>query len=77
MIEDHPPPAHADWKPLSAEMPPRPTTFPCGLALAVTLIFWGLITTWMITFAGLGLFAVSLAGWIRDIRLERAKHGKA
>jgi hypothetical protein len=44
------------------------------LALAITLLVWGLVTSLIITGVGLALFAVAMAGWIRDVRHERAKH---
>jgi hypothetical protein len=43
------------------------------LALAITLLVWGLVTSLIITGVGLTLFAVAIAGWIRAIRHERAK----
>lgn len=56
-----------NWERLGNEHLPRPTYFPAGLAMATTLIFWSLITSWVILAVGLGLFAASLAGWISEI----------
>jgi hypothetical protein len=53
---------------------PPPTFWPAGLALGVTLIFWSLITSWVVLMMGGWLFIVSLVGWIRDIRHERKIH---
>ena len=53
---------------------PIPTFWPAGLALGVTLIFWSLITSWVILMMGAWLFIISLGGWIRDIRHERKTH---
>ena len=64
---------HAGWEPLADERLPRPTYFPAGLAMGTALIFWGLITMWIILLAGIGLFIAALAGWISEIRHER-KH---
>jgi len=50
---------------------PRPTYFPAGMALGVALIFWGIITVWVILLVGIGLFAVMLGGWIAEIYHER------
>jgi hypothetical protein len=44
------------------------------LALGITFLVWGLVTSLIITGVGVALFAVALAGWIRDIRHERRKH---
>ncbi len=61
------------WPPLPLEHLPLPTYWPTALALAITFIFWGLITSWVIFVVGLVLFVLSLAAWIQDIRYER-KH---
>jgi len=53
---------------------PPPTFWPAGLALGVTLIFWSLITSWVVLVMGGWLFIISLAGWVRDIRHERKTH---
>jgi hypothetical protein len=65
--------AHPNWDPLPAEHLPRPTYFPAGLAMGVTFLFWGLISSLVILLVGLVLFAASLAGWITELRYER-KH---
>ncbi len=61
------------WTRLPPAHVPRPTYFPAGLALGTALIFWSLITSVVILVVGLGIFAVSLAGWVSEIRHER-KH---
>jgi len=65
--------AHPDWEVLPPEHLPHPTYFPAGLAMGVTFLFWGLITSLVTFLVGLALFAASLAGWITEIRNER-KH---
>jgi hypothetical protein len=62
------------WTPLPLEHLPLPTYWPAGLALAITFIFWGLITSWVILLVGLVQFVVSIGGWIQDIRYERKQH---
>jgi hypothetical protein len=69
-----PPESPPGWTVLPREKPPEPGVWPVTLALAITLLVWGLVTSLMITGVGLALFAVAMAGWIRDIRHERAKH---
>lgn len=66
--------SHPEWTILPPEKPPKPGVWPVTLALAITLLVWGLVTSLIITGVGLVLFAVAMAGWIRDIRHERAKH---
>lgn len=62
------------WTKLPAEHLPPATFWPAGLALATTVVFWGLISSWVVLGVGIGLFAVSLAGWISDLRHERKHH---
>jgi hypothetical protein len=50
---------------------PAPTIWPAALALGITFLVWGLVTSLVITGVGVLLFAIALAGWIRDIRHER------
>lgn len=47
---------------------PKPTYWPFFLALGLTFIFWGLLTTWIILSAGLLIFIVALLGWINILR---------
>jgi hypothetical protein len=68
-----PPESHPGWTVLSSEKLPEPSIWPATLALAITFLVWGLVTSLIITGVGLALFAIALAGWIRDIRHERAK----
>ncbi|HUZ08280.1 MAG TPA: hypothetical protein VMV89_12440 [Candidatus Paceibacterota bacterium] len=69
-----PPESHPGWTVLPPEKSPEPGVWPVTLALAITLLVWGLVTSLIITGVGLALFAVAMAGWIRDVRHERAKH---
>jgi hypothetical protein len=74
MPDEQSPIAGRKWEPLSAEHLPRPTYFPAGLAMGITFIFWGLITSLVVFLVGLALFIASLAGWITEIRYERKHH---
>lgn len=67
-------PVPPGWTKLPAEHLPPATFWPAGLALAITFIFWGLISSWVVMGVGIGLFAVSLSGWITDLRHERKHH---
>jgi len=69
-----PPASPSGWTVLPAEKLPEPSIWPATLALAITFLVWGLVTSLMITGVGLALFGLALAGWIRDIRHERTKH---
>jgi hypothetical protein len=59
------------WTRLPEEHLPRPCFWSAGLALAITFMLWGLITSWVIECIGLVLAVRSLFGWINAIRLER------
>lgn len=71
MPEPKPSSDQSDWKQLPHEHLPQPTYFPAGLAMGLTIVFWGLITSWVTAAVGLALFAAALAGWIKEIRHER------
>jgi hypothetical protein len=60
----------AGWNRPKPEVIPRSTAWPPGLALGITLLAWGLITSPVVLGVGLLLFVVSLAGWIGEIRHE-------
>jgi hypothetical protein len=68
-----PPESPPGWTVLPPVKLPEPSVWPATLALAITFLVWGLVTSLIITGVGLALFAVALAGWIRDIRHERVK----
>ncbi|HEY3821414.1 MAG TPA: hypothetical protein VGL81_29810 [Polyangiaceae bacterium] len=59
------------WNKPRPERIPRSTAWPAALALGVTLLAWGLITSPVVLAVGGALFAVALGGWIAEIRHER------
>lgn len=59
------------WNTPKPELVPRPTSWPGGLALGITLFAWGIISSEVILAIGLVVFVTSLVGWIREIRHER------
>jgi hypothetical protein len=46
---------------------PKPTYAPFMLALAITMLFWGLLTSPVMSAGGFGLFVWALWMWIGDI----------
>ena len=60
-----------EWSSPKPEVLAEPTWWPAALAFGSTLLAWGLVTSFIIALIGLAVFAVSLAGWIRDIRHEQ------
>jgi len=61
------------WNRPQPEKLPESTAWPAALALAVTLLLWGLVSSLIISGVGLVLFIAALAGWISDIRHERSQ----
>lgn len=55
------------WNWVEHEGLPEPTYWPAVLAFGITLIFWGILTSWIISGVGLIVFAVAIAGWIGDL----------
>ena len=56
------------WKDYPVEDLPQPTYWPAAMAFGITFIFWGIVTTFIISGVGLIIFIVALVGWIGDIR---------
>ena len=54
--DNEPPTPRPGWDPLPPERLPRPTYCPAGMAMGTALIFWGIITSWVILLVGMGLF---------------------
>jgi hypothetical protein len=68
------PELHPEWNLPKSAIPPKPGVWPATLALGITFLAWGLVTSLIITGVGIVLFIVAITGWIRDIRHERTKH---
>jgi len=66
--------SHPGWNVPRPETLPEPCIWPAALALGITFLVWGLVTSLIITGVGFLLFGVALAGWIGEIRHERTKH---
>jgi hypothetical protein len=49
---------------------PRPTVWPMVMAAGIVLGLSGLVLTLAFTLAGSIVFAIALAGWIRELRRE-------
>ena len=61
------------WNSPQAVKLPEPTIWPVTLAVGITCLVWGLVTSLIITGVGFVLFAFALNGWIQEIRHERNK----
>ena len=62
-----------EWDMLEPETLPNPTYWPVVMALGITFLAMGFVTSFLISGVGLLLFAISLAGWIGEIIHERQK----
>jgi hypothetical protein len=58
------------WTRVPDEKIPEPTFWPAALALGTVFLFWGSVTSWIVAAVGLILLAVSVAGWLGEIRHE-------
>ena len=59
-----------DWNLPKPEHIPRPTAWPAGVALGITLFFWGIITSLVVLAMGVAVLIVCLYGWIGEMRHE-------
>jgi hypothetical protein len=59
------------WHEALPEKIPEPTYWPAMLAFGIVLVFWGLVSTWLISLAGIIISGFSLAGWIGAMINER------
>ena len=59
-----------DEYPLEKAQPeelPKPTIWPLTLAFGVVFLFWGFVTSLVITITGIVIIAVAVTGWISDM----------
>jgi hypothetical protein len=61
------------WSTPAPHCLPRPTWWPAATALGVTLTFWGLVASLFILGVGLSVTLAALAGWVGELRRERAR----
>lgn len=52
------------------EVLPKSTYTPFLLAFSITLLGWGLLSTWIISVAGLIGICIALYGWIKELLHE-------
>ena len=56
-----------EWAEATAQKAPQPSYAPFLLALGITMVFWGLATSPVMSAGGFVLFAWALWMWIRAI----------
>jgi hypothetical protein len=54
------------WHPAKPEKIPAFTFWPIVLAVGIVFVFWGLITSLIISGVGLVFMAIALLGWIQE-----------
>jgi hypothetical protein len=59
------------WNQPRPEKLPEPTAWPAGVALAVTFILWGFVSSFIVSAVGVALFIAAMVGWVKEIRHER------
>lgn len=52
------------------EQMPRPTYMPFLLAVSLAFLGWGLLSTWIISAAGLAGMFIAIYGWIKELLYE-------
>lgn len=62
-----------EWCRPLPEVLPRPTYSPAIFGLGMSLVFFGLVTSWIVSLAGLLLCFVGGADWIGELRNERVE----
>ena len=60
----------ADWSAAKPDVIPRPTYMPAAMAFGITLLLWGIVTSPVLLGVGAAVMALSLAGWIGEMRHE-------
>ena len=66
------------WTPAKPEvLPRRRTAWPAAAALGIVLIFFGVVTAWLVAIVGATLLAIAAAGWIGELRYDLSEdpHG--
>jgi hypothetical protein len=49
---------------------PSASVWPCVCAGGITLVLFGILTSWVLSAVGALLIALALAGWIGELRHE-------
>ena len=66
---------HEDWRITGPkalpEKLPLPTVWPATLSLGVTLMAFGVVTSWIMSLTGLILFLFGAGGWVEDLRHDQ------
>jgi hypothetical protein len=50
---------------------PRPTVWPATLSLGITLLAFGVVTSFIMSISGLALFLLGAGGWFMELRNDQ------
>ncbi|MGE5446056.1 MAG: hypothetical protein ACM3SR_15930 [Ignavibacteriales bacterium] len=67
-LQNNPSATEQEWHKPQPEKLSRPTYWPAFMALGITFLGLGLVTTLLVSGVGFILIVIALAGWIREIR---------
>jgi hypothetical protein len=70
MSEKQKTPLRPGWIRVPDEKIPNPTFWPAALAMGAVLLLWGAVTSFVVAAIGFVLLAVSITGWLGEIRHE-------
>ncbi len=69
--DDSPATPHSEgWSRPEPEHLSEPTYWPAVMALGITMLLWGIVTSVIISIVGLALFALAITGWIGELLHE-------
>lgn len=66
-MSEEPRPVPAGWTVFPAERLPAPTASPVLFAFGVTLLAWGIVSSFVVSLVGVAVVVVSLLHWIGEI----------
>jgi hypothetical protein len=66
-VNEERPPAPTGWTVFPAETLPAPTASPLLFAFGVTLLAWGVVSSFVVSLVGVAVVVVSLLHWIGEI----------
>ena len=62
------------WTPAKPDtLPRRRTAWPAAAALGILLIFFGVVTLWLVAIVGAALLLFAATGWIGELRYDLAE----
>jgi hypothetical protein len=64
-------PRDRQWHQPLPERIPEPTAVPVALAAGLTLMFWGVVSSYVLLGLGFWIFVVSISYWVRELYGEQ------